>query len=171
MLLLGARTGLRPVDIVALRLHDIDWRQGTITLKQHKTGVVLTLPLLVDVGEAIADYLSLDRPAGVIDEHVFLRAQAPYVALAPSNDLHNVASHAFTMTGIGSEPDFGHGFQVLRASLATRLLEGNTPLSVISGALGHRGISSAKHDLCSDEERMRECCLDFVRIDPRGERS
>lgn len=171
MLLLGARTGLRPVDIVALRLQDIDWRQGTITLEQHKTGVILTLPLLADVGEAIADYLLYDRPSGVTDEHVFLRAKAPYVALAPSNDLYSVASRAFTMTGIGSGPDLGHGFRVLRASLATRMLEGDTPLPVISGALGHKGISSAKHYLSSDEERMRECCLDFVGIEPRGARS
>lgn len=55
MLLLGARTGLRPVDIVALRLKDIDWRHGQITLAQHKTDVMLTLPLLADIGEAIAD--------------------------------------------------------------------------------------------------------------------
>lgn len=38
MLLLGARTGLRPVDIVAQRLQDIDCRHGYITLAQHKTG-------------------------------------------------------------------------------------------------------------------------------------
>jgi integrase len=170
MLLLGARTGLRPVDIVALRLRDIDWRDGQITLVQHKTGALLVLPLLADVGEAIADYLLHDRPAGADDEHVFLRAQAPHVALAPSNGLHNVSSRAFGRTGIVSRPETGHGFRVLRASLATRLLEGDTPLPVISGALGHRGISSAKHYLAADEERMRECCLDFAGIEPRGAR-
>lgn len=170
MLLLAARTGLRPVDIVALRLQDIDWRHGYITLAQHKTGAVLTLPLLADVGEAIANYLLHDRPTGVNDEHVFLRTQAPYVALAPSNRLHHMAAGAFTRTGCGSQPDTGHGFRVLRASLATRMLEGDTPLLVISGALGHRSISSAKHYLAADEERMRACCLDFVGIEPRGTR-
>lgn len=168
MLLLGTRTGLRPVDIVALRLHDIDWRQGLITLTQHKTGAVLTLPLLADVGDAIADYLIHDRPTGVNDEHVFLRAHAPYVAFAPSDDLYAVAARAFSRAGIGFEHDMGHGFRVLRASFATRMLEGDTPLPVISGALGHRGISSAKHYLAADEERMRECCLDFAGIEPRG---
>jgi integrase len=48
MLLLAARTGLRPVDIAGLRLQDIDWAQGQITLVQHKTGALLTLPLLGD---------------------------------------------------------------------------------------------------------------------------
>lgn len=171
MLLLGARTGLRPVDIVALRLQDIDWRQGQITLVQRKTGVVLNLPLLADVGEAISDYMLHERPSGVNDEHVFLRAKAPYVALAPSNGLHHVSSRAFSRTNIGFQPETGHGFRVLRASLATRMLETDTPLPVISGALGHRGISSAKHYLAADEEHMRECCLDFAGIEPRGAQS
>ena len=167
MLLLGARTGLRPVDIVALRLQDIDWRQGQITLAQHKTDAVLTLPLLADVGEAIAGYLLHDRPAGGCDDHVFLRAKAPYVALMPSNDLYDVSARAYARSGIGSQPDEGRGFRVLRSSLATRMLEDDTPLPVISGALGHRNIFSAKHYLSADEERMRGCCLDFEGIEPR----
>lgn len=171
MLLLGARTGLRPVDIVALRLQDIDWRQGQMTLAQHKTDVVLTLPLLADVGEAIAAYLLQDRPAAVDDDHVFLRAKAPYVALGPSNCLYDVSARAFARSGIGSQPDQGRGFRVLRSSLATRMLEDGTPLPVISGALGHRNVFSAKHYLSADEERMRGCCLDFAGIEPRGARS
>lgn len=167
MLLLGARTGLRPVDIVALRLRDVDWRQGQITVAQHKTNVVLTLPLLADVGEAIAGYLLHDRPAGVDDDHVFLRANAPYVALSPSGSAYDVSARAFARAGIGSQPGQGRGFRVLRSSLATRMLEGGTSLPVISGALGHRGISSAKHYLSADEERMRACCLDFAGIEPR----
>lgn len=77
LLLLAARTGLRPVDIVGLRLGDIDWQQARITVTQRKTGVVLTLPLLADAGDAIAGYLLHGRPAGVGDDHVFLRVQAP----------------------------------------------------------------------------------------------
>lgn len=170
LLLLGARTGLRPVDMVALRLGDIDWRRGRITLVQHKTGTVLTLPLLADVGEAIADYLLKGRPTGVPDNHVFLRAKAPYVALSPSNGLYDVATRAFARAEPGSRKDTGHGFRVLRASFATRMLEGGTPLPVISGALGHQGIDSAKHYLAADEQRMRECCLDFAGIEPRKPR-
>ena len=166
LLLLAARTGLRPVDIVGLRLEDIDWRQGQITLTQHKTGTVLTLPLLADVGDAIAGYLLHGRPAGAADEHVFLRTQAPFTALSPVDDLYHVAARAFARTRIPAQGSGGRGFRVLRASLATRMLEGDTPLPVISGALGHRGIDSAKYYLAADEERMRACCLDFTGIEP-----
>ena len=106
------------------------------------------------------------RPGGVGDDHVFLRTKAPFTHLSPANDLHHVAARAFARTQIAGQDDVGHGFRVLRASLATRMLEGDTPLPVISGALGHRGIESAKHYLAADETRMRGCCLDFAGIEP-----
>lgn len=167
MLLLAARTGLRPVDIVDLRLGDIDWGRSRITLTQHKTGNVLMLPLLADVGEAIAGYLLHGRPVGAGDDHVFLRSQAPFTALASSSGLYFVASRAFARTGATASNGTGRGFRVLRASLATRTLEDGTLLPVISWALGHRTIDSAKHYLAGDETRMRECCLDFAGIAPR----
>ena len=170
MLLLAARTGLRPVDIAGLRLQDIDWAQGQITLTQHKTGALLTLPLLADVGEAIADYLLHGRPVGVADEHVFLRSQAPHVGLSPSSSLYYVTAAAFARTATFPRNGMGQGFRVLRASLATRMLEAGTPLPVISGALGHRGIDSAKHYLAADDRHMRDCCLDFAGIEPTGAR-
>jgi integrase len=170
MLLLAARTGLRPVDIAALRLQDIDWAHGQITLTQHKTGALLRLPLLADAGDAIADYLLHGRPGGVADEHVFLRSQAPYVGLSLSSGLYNVAAGAFARTETSPRNGKGRGFRVLRASFATRMLEGDTSLPVISGALGHRGITSAKHYLAADERHMRDCCLDFAGIEPGGAR-
>lgn len=166
MLLLAARTGLRPGDIAGLRLPDIDWRQGQITLTQHKTSTVLTLPLLADVGVAIAEYLLQDRPSGAGDDHVFLRSQAPHVALAASSDLYHVAAGAFARTPAASTGETGRGMRVLRASLATRMLERDTPLPVIASALGHRGIDSAKHYLAADESGMRQCCLDLTGIEP-----
>ncbi len=169
-LLLAARTGLRPGDIADLRLNDIDWRQAQITVRQHKTATPLTLPLLADVGAAIAEHLLQDRPAGASDDHVFLRSQAPHVALSPSTDLYHVAAGAFARAPSTAASDTGRGMRVLRASLATRMLEQNTPLPVISAALGHRGIGSVKHYLGADEARMRQCCLGFAGIEPEGAR-
>ncbi|WP_256041343.1 tyrosine-type recombinase/integrase [Cryobacterium sp. SO1] len=168
MLLVGARTGLRPVDIAGLRLRDIDWPHARITLTQHKTGASVTLPLLAEVGEAIAEYLLHGRPVDGDDDHVFLRSHAPYVGLTLSHSLYWVAARAFARSGTVTQNGTGRGFRVLRASFATRLLADGTPLPVISGALGHRGITSAKHYLSADDERMRECCLDFAGIEPRG---
>lgn len=165
LLLLAARTGLRPVDLAGLRLGDIDWRQARITLVQHKTGRVLTVPLLADVGDAIADYLLHDHPAGG-DEHVFLRSQAPFTALSASDSLHHVAMRAFARTATPPQAPIRHGFGVLRASFATRMLQAGTPLPVISGALGHHDPTSVRHYLATDEAHMRDCCLDLAGIEP-----
>lgn len=54
---LGATTGLRAVDIVHLKLTDIDWYRGEIHLVQNKTGGMLSLPLLPETGELIKDYI------------------------------------------------------------------------------------------------------------------
>jgi integrase/recombinase XerD len=124
----------------------------------------LTLPLLADVGTAIADYLLHGRPVGAVDDHVFLRSQAPYSGL--DTDLYHVIAGAFAGAAIASTSGTSRGMRVLRASLATRMLEKDTPLPVISQALGHRGIGSAKHYLAADEIRMRQCCLDFTGIEP-----
>lgn len=166
ILLLAARTGLRPSDITGLRFGDIDWSAATITLTQSKTGVLVRLPLLADVGEAIAAYLLDGRPDDACGDRVFVRAKAPHVPLI-AKDLHYVASRAFRRSGVVASGGTGHGMRVLRASLATRLLEADTALPVIAGALGHRGIASVKHYLSADEQRMRACCLDFVGIEPR----
>lgn len=169
MLLLAARTGLRPSDVAGLRLTDIDWRQARITVTQHKTGTVVVLPLLADVGAAIAEYLLSARPVDAHDDHVFLRAQAPHVSLGCS-DLYHVAAGAFARAQTVNTSGTGRGMRVLRASLATGMLQQDVPLPVISGALGHRGIDSAKHYLAGDEARMRQCCLDFTGIEPNRAR-
>lgn len=170
MLLLGARMGLRPIDIVRLRLGDVDWRQGKVTVVQHKTGRVVMLPLLQEVGDAIVDYLFHGRPINSAQEHVFLRAQAPFVALSAS-DLYHVASRAFARTALTPNIDQSRGFRVLRASLATRMLTEGVPLPVIAGALGHAGIVSVKHYLSADEQGLRACCLDFAGIEAGSVRS
>lgn len=45
MVLLAARLGLRIGDIRNLKLHDIDWNKKQISIVQHKTQKILSLPL------------------------------------------------------------------------------------------------------------------------------
>jgi site-specific recombinase XerC len=74
ILILLARLGLRACEIVALRLEDIDWDSGRITIR-CKGGRWAQLPLSTDVGEAIATYLQSGRPQ-CADRRVFLRHRA-----------------------------------------------------------------------------------------------
>lgn len=76
MILLATVTGLRAVDIVNLKLHDIDCRNGEIKISQSKTEESLALPLTTDVGMAIRDYILSGRPESNLT-NVFLRVNAP----------------------------------------------------------------------------------------------
>src|SRR5439155_23365263 len=56
ILTLLARLGLRVGELVRLELSDFDWRGGEVTIR-GKARRQERLPLPVDVGEAIAEYI------------------------------------------------------------------------------------------------------------------
>ena len=76
MILLASRLGLRASDIAHLTFGNIDWENSEITFSQFKTGKMIELPLLVDVGEAIIDYLKYGRKKSE-SPRVFLYTRAP----------------------------------------------------------------------------------------------
>ena len=73
------RLGLRAGEVAALTLDDIDWRVGELVVV-GKGGRRDRLPLPVDVGEALVDYLQRGRPGGAC-RHVFVHVRAPYCAM------------------------------------------------------------------------------------------
>jgi len=163
MLLLAMRIGLRSIDIVNLKLSDIKWRTSTIEIIQQKTKNPVVLPLLADVGNAIADYIMGGRP-GSDCKYVFLRSLAPYKQLDCSST-YNISSKAMKDAGICQAGGERRGFHCLRRTIATRLLENETPLPVISTILGHRKKESTKVYLSADLKHLRVCALGLTGIE------
>ena len=62
ILMLLTRLGLRRGEVAALELDDVDWRAGEIVIA-GKGSRHDALPLPVDVGEALVDYLRHGRPS------------------------------------------------------------------------------------------------------------
>ena len=81
VIVLILRLGLRASEVATLRLEDLDWRAGQVTVhgKGHR---VDQLPLPVDVGEAIAAYLCRGRPRTATVREVFVRVRPPHVGLS-----------------------------------------------------------------------------------------
>lgn len=117
-----------------LRFSNIDWEKEIIRLTQVKTGNPLELPLLEDVGEAIINYLKNARPKTDSD-HVFVRQVPPYTNFNPGAVGGLVRVH-LQKSGIHHEGKKKDS-HTLRHSLASRLLEHEIPLPVISEILGH----------------------------------
>lgn len=160
MILLVARLGLRTMDVKHLQMTDLHWGEHRIEFVVSKTGQVLSLPLLPDVGWAIIDYLQHGRPQ-VESSYVFLRHLAPLEPFADDDHLHQILEKYRKLAHVSLPANKKRGMHSLRHTLASLLLEHQTPLAVISDILGHANTDSTAVYLKIDVERLRECALDL----------
>ncbi len=150
MLYLIAVYGLRRSDIVALRLDDIDWRNGVLQVMQTKTRRPIALPLMDEAGDVLARYLRRARPPTERRE-LFLRTQAPAGRLVPSA-VNVILQNRLKRGGL----DFGKfGPHALRYSLAVHLLRRGVAVKSIADALGHRDCRSTAQYLRLDLDDLR----------------
>jgi len=147
VLLLLARLGLRACEIVRLALDDIDWDQAQLRVR-GKGGRQSLLPLPVDVGAAIAEYLQHGRPP-CEDRHLFLRAMAPIRGMLEGSDgIGSIVRYALERAKVNAPHRGSHQF---RHALAVRMLRQGASLPEIGQVLRHRSPQStsiyAKVDL------------------------
>ncbi|HUZ27487.1 MAG TPA: tyrosine-type recombinase/integrase [Streptosporangiaceae bacterium] len=131
MLTLLARLGLRAGEVAGLRLDDIDWRLGEITIA-GKGNRRDKLPLPADAGEAMAGYLRHGRPSTALDRGVFIRIKAPHRGLTSGGVTQAVAAAA-RRAGLGTV--YAHR---LRHSAATAILAEGGSLAEVGQVLRHR---------------------------------
>jgi integrase/recombinase XerD len=73
-----AHYGLRPSEVVSLRLDSIDWEAAVLRVTQRKTGSELLLPLAAPTLRILRRYLKHDRHRqGAAHPELFLRARCP----------------------------------------------------------------------------------------------
>jgi len=150
-------TGLRAVDICAMKLEDIDWEHDVISIIQAKTKKPMRIPIRPALGNALMAYLLEERPASDLP-YVFLRSNAPFNPLADHSGIYNVLRKMLAEADV--EPDGRiSGTRMARHSHATRMLRNGVPLPVISEALGHSSPNSTMRYLSTDERSMSVCTL------------
>ena len=155
---MALRTGLRSIDVINLKLSDIDWRNDRISIVQQKTGEPLVLPLIPEVGNAIAAYIMYERPDSELP-YVFLRSRAPYKQLTGPSSCWRISANAMKSACIRQEKGTRKGLHVFRHSLATTLLSEGVPVPVIASILGHSNKESTNIYLSADEVHLKECAL------------
>jgi integrase/recombinase XerD len=163
IILLAARLGIRTLDIKPLKLTDLNWVDSRIELRVSKTGAMLHLPLLPDIGWAIIEYLKNGRPK-VDSPYVFLRHLAPLEPFSDEDGLYQIIIKYMKVARIPISPKKRKGMHSLRHTLASRLLAENTPLPISSDILGHASTKSTAIYLKVDIQQLRQCALD-----PAGE--
>jgi site-specific recombinase XerD len=159
IILLITRLGLRGIDVKRLDFADLDWPGNRLSLVQAKTGRRVQLPLLKDVGWAIIDYIQHGRPASDCPQ-VFLRHTAPIGAFSDQDHLHQILAKHARAAHVPVGEQRRHGMHSLRHTLATRLLEGGTPVEQIADILGHQSVASTGVYLKSSLGLLAQCALD-----------
>ena len=159
LLLLASKLGMRAGDICGLSFKNIKWEHNEIELIQEKTKEKILLPLLPEVGSAIIDYLKYGRPI-TESTTIFMRHTCPITPLTPPT-LHSIVSQYLRLAGIKVPDGKKHGPHALRHSLASALLEENTPLPIIAEVLGHTTTENTSLYLKIDVNHLRHCALDI----------
>lgn len=154
LLLLLARLGLRAGEIVALRLEDLDWQAAELTVR-GKGRRQDRLPMLEDVGAALAAYLHHGRPR-CSTRRVFVRSRAPYRELGHASTVSTIVSRALQRAGLNPPAQGAH---LLRHSLATEMLRRQASLGEIGQILRHCQASTTEIYAKVDIEALRALAL------------
>lgn len=133
VLLLLARLGLRAGEVAAMKLDDIDWEAGVLTIR-GKGLREDRLPIPHDVGEALVKYLRYGRPY-CSTRRVFVRAKAPYQGFSSSVAICNIVQRALLRSKLQPAHKGAH---LLRHSLATHMLREGATLAEVGEILRHR---------------------------------
>ena len=157
--MLIARLGLRGVDIRRLEFADFDWAGNRLFVVQAKTGDRVQLPLLKEVGWAVIDYIRHGRPDSDFPQ-VFLRHLAPIGPFSDQDHLHQILVRHARVAHVPVSEKRRHGMHSLRHTLATRLMEGGTPVEQIADILGHQSVRSTGVYLKSSLGLLSKCALD-----------
>lgn len=159
---LMAHYGLRPSEIVILRMDSIDWHDCTLRVEQRKTRSGLILPMAPTTVRTLRRYIKRFRGDNTSRHaELFLRTKSP---CRPLN--RTAVSELFTrraqQAGLGWRRYSAYS---LRHGLAMRLLERGVGVKAIGDVLGHRDLESTCVYLRLDIDSLRDVALPVPRID------
>jgi len=160
-----AHYGLRPAEIVTLRLDSIDWLTHTLRVEQSKTRCELVLPLASQSIKILRQYLDHDRGwQSETHAELFLRARCPSGAL-DRWAIGNIFEKRVRESNLGFGKRNVYG---LRHTFAMQLLKRGVGVKAIGDVLGHRSLQSTCVYLRLDIDTLRDVALAVPRSDSQS---
>lgn len=138
-----AAYGVRGIQVRKLQLSDIDWDTDLISFPACKRGKPIIQSLSAEVGNRLADYLRLERPAITGRPEVFVSHKEPYLPFTSSGPFSRLVARRFKEARIQLPEGVSCGTHGFRHAFASRLC-GKIPFKHISDMLGHRDYSSVQ---------------------------
>jgi site-specific recombinase XerD len=149
--------GVRGGQVRALRLEDIHWAENQILFRASKNGKDTLLPLSLEVGQSLLDYLRQARPRCSYPQ-VFITCRAPYHPLARSGSLSSIVMRYIRAAGINVSSRGAHAF---RHGFATRMVNKGYSLKAVADVLGHRHLSTTFIYTKVDFNALKQVALDW----------
>ncbi|MCK6598421.1 MAG: tyrosine-type recombinase/integrase [Bdellovibrionaceae bacterium] len=153
ILLLLMRYGLRPIEIIKLKLHDICWDEKKIVVQGK--GKKSVFPLESDAEEALRRYIKNARPESK-DNQVFIRAKAPFICFSQSGAISSVVRQALDRCHLNPKIS---GARLLRYSAASNILNKGGTLQEVSELLRHTSINTSVRYTRLDMTRLKLVAL------------
>jgi site-specific recombinase XerD len=128
--------GLRAGEIAHLMISDIDWRAGTVMLRGTKSLRQDIMPLPMETGQALADYLQHERPV-TRNPAIFVRQTKGQDYPITSTAIQKVIKRACCRIDLPH-----YSAHSLRHTLACRLVGNGSSLKDVADLLRHRSLNS-----------------------------
>ena len=157
ILLLIATFGLRNKEVRALQLSHIAWKSSEIHLSRTKSLRERVLPLISEVGEALADYILNGRPQ-VDNLEIFVSHIAPRGPYVNAGGITQIIKKRLSVAGIKAPSNGAH---MLRHSLATHMINVGVPVYKIADLLGHTSIDTTAIYTKVDINHLTSVALPF----------
>jgi site-specific recombinase XerD len=158
-----ATLGLRPSEVAALCLEDLDWRAATVRLRTRKTRRGAVLPLPREAGRALVAYLRQARPMTnercVFVQHVGPRRGRPISSTAVSE----VVARALRRAKVDAPVARAY---VFRHTVASRLVQRGASLKEVADFLGHCSLDTTTIYAKLDLPSLRRVALPWPEVTP-----
>lgn len=156
IILIAYCTGLRGIDIIGIKLTDIDWHNQKVSVIQSKTHTQVVSELNGATLNALADYILERRPKCDIPE-IFVTVKAPYRRL--SKGFGSMIDKYCEKAGV-SKIAF-RGFHSIRRAFETVMISRGVPIETVSQMVGHKSITEDKPYITHDKHQVAFVAMDF----------
>lgn len=163
IILVAYCTGLRGIDIIGIKLSDIDWHNQRVSVIQSKTHTQVVSVLNGTTLNALADYILEWRPRCDSPE-VFVTVKAPYRRL--SKGFGGIIDKYCAKAGV-SKIAF-RGFHSIRRSFETVMVSRGVDIETASQMMGHKSITEDKPYITHDKAQVAFVAMDFADVPISG---
>ncbi len=157
IVLLALKCGLRSIDIVNLKFKDISFKNKSLTIIQTKTQKAITLPVPVNVLNAIYNYVKYARPKST-SEYIFISFHIPYDKVTRRACIKSFEVIK-KLNGIDNK-DY-KGIHVCRKTFASNVLNKTGNINITAFSLGHSDNSTVDDYVSINQAKMKDCPLEI----------